>query len=600
MTDARAKAMVGKRVSAEASGEDGVAMRNRLTRRSQTQEASSSEKLMAAHVTRFHVQQSEDNRAKGAPTPIHSASFEHFQRETSVAPGCSELERHSSFSQKDFFTPRVASILLPSCKPATSSDFCNQGNNLYPIHHDKFAASVSPFQSKPSRECEDATPLHFPPDKEAFNIQQDPFASELINLHSDTVPGCDERIMQNTRIPEAAPHFLPDDPFTGNEQGLQILPSSQVPILPESLHMESLPVLPLSSPSLSADPTCPHSPLSSSLAMSPAPSATGIQSLSQFRPAITLSFYSRSQKPKAKTLPIILPTKSAQSTLSSENSTAVKPIPHDPLHELLNLSDDTSQCSEPLVASWNDNCGSDLERWTEPESLADCWTNFLGMENDELLRQPATSWAKAAPAGNCLIEGSQQQQGPVGGFQIGNAAAATLDNRELNKPRLRWTPELHDRFIEAVSELGGAEKATPKGVLKIMNVDGLTIYHVKSHLQKYRTAKYLPGGEDSTEGKTDKKRKATTLSDQDMKTSLQMMEALQMQMEMQKKLHEQLEAQRQLQLRIEAQGESLQRLLKEQHTNVGVPEQKVSVEKPEAVQRECFHILAESNSDKKM
>lgn len=27
------------------------------------------------------------------------------------------------------------------------------------------------------------------------------------------------------------------------------------------------------------------------------------------------------------------------------------------------------------------------------------------------------------------------------------------------KPRLKWTPELHERFIEAVNQLGGADSA---------------------------------------------------------------------------------------------------------------------------------------------
>lgn len=56
-------------------------------------------------------------------------------------------------------------------------------------------------------------------------------------------------------------------------------------------------------------------------------------------------------------------------------------------------------------------------------------------------------------------------------------------------PRLRWTPDLHHCFVQAIQRLGGQDKATPKLVLQMMDVRGLTISHVKSHLQMYRSMK---------------------------------------------------------------------------------------------------------------
>ncbi|KAK9143539.1 hypothetical protein Syun_012939 [Stephania yunnanensis] len=53
------------------------------------------------------------------------------------------------------------------------------------------------------------------------------------------------------------------------------------------------------------------------------------------------------------------------------------------------------------------------------------------------------------------------------------------------KPRVVWTPLLHDQFLEAIDTLG-IEKAVPKKILELMSVPGLTRENVASHLQKYR------------------------------------------------------------------------------------------------------------------
>ncbi|WCJ28636.1 Myb family transcription factor IPN2 [Euphorbia peplus] len=127
------------------------------------------------------------------------------------------------------------------------------------------------------------------------------------------------------------------------------------------------------------------------------------------------------------------------------------------------------------------------------------------------------------------------------------------------KPRLRWTVELHERFVDAVTQLGGPDKATPKTIMRVMGVKGLTLYHLKSHLQKFRLGKQ-PHKEfndhSMKDGPTLDLQRSAASSSAMMGRSMN-----EMQMEVQRRLHEQLEVQRHLQLRIEAHGKYMQSML---------------------------------------
>ncbi|KAG0450713.1 hypothetical protein HPP92_026811 [Vanilla planifolia] len=162
-------------------------------------------------------------------------------------------------------------------------------------------------------------------------------------------------------------------------------------------------------------------------------------------------------------------------------------------------------------------------------------------------------------------------------LQTGNGPGDSLVLSTDAKPRLKWTPELHERFVEAVNQLGGADKATPKTVMRLMGVQGLTLYHLKSHLQKYRLSKNLQaqttggnaknvigisvGPDRSSEGCVPllaNNINATPYINKMMPIN----EALQAQMEVQRRLHEQLEVQRHIQMQIEAQGSICSQFLK--------------------------------------
>ncbi|GFS36101.1 response regulator 10 [Actinidia rufa] len=62
-------------------------------------------------------------------------------------------------------------------------------------------------------------------------------------------------------------------------------------------------------------------------------------------------------------------------------------------------------------------------------------------------------------------------------------------DEELSAPkkhRLVWSKELHNKFVDALEQLGGGSKAVPKKILEVMNVPGLSRENVASHLQKFR------------------------------------------------------------------------------------------------------------------
>ncbi|XVE72277.1 hypothetical protein DITRI_Ditri11bG0026500 [Diplodiscus trichospermus] len=72
------------------------------------------------------------------------------------------------------------------------------------------------------------------------------------------------------------------------------------------------------------------------------------------------------------------------------------------------------------------------------------------------------------------------------GIQTLNYKPKPLTRPIWKNNRRCWSSELHARFVEVLNLLGGIEVATPKQIRDLMQVEGLTIDQVKSHLQKYR------------------------------------------------------------------------------------------------------------------
>ncbi|KAL3521788.1 hypothetical protein ACH5RR_014622 [Cinchona calisaya] len=182
------------------------------------------------------------------------------------------------------------------------------------------------------------------------------------------------------------------------------------------------------------------------------------------------------------------------------------------------------------------------------------------------------------PRESIIIQQEQQQQQPhiinnrtgtgsgVGGAdgeftEFGDPCSLVLTSDP--KPRLRWTADLHERFVDAVAQLGGPTKATPKAIMRTMGVKGLTLFHLKSHLQKYRLGKQ--SGKDLVEASKDglsasyllesphANKSPQSLPISDINEGYEVKEALRVQMEVQSKLHLQVEAEKHLLIRQDAE-----------------------------------------------
>ncbi|XP_050903239.1 protein PHOSPHATE STARVATION RESPONSE 2 [Lathyrus oleraceus] len=112
-----------------------------------------------------------------------------------------------------------------------------------------------------------------------------------------------------------------------------------------------------------------------------------------------------------------------------------------------------------------------------------------GSETQISLKQPSSQTMSSSSSS--LISGVVDNNNSSNPSEMSIKAPMVRPYSRSKMPRLRWTRCLHRCFLHAVQKLEREERGTtPKLILQLMNVKGLTISHVKSHLQMYRSMKH--------------------------------------------------------------------------------------------------------------
>ncbi|WVZ79401.1 hypothetical protein U9M48_026981 [Paspalum notatum var. saurae] len=114
------------------------------------------------------------------------------------------------------------------------------------------------------------------------------------------------------------------------------------------------------------------------------------------------------------------------------------------------------------------------------EQLRGIWTHVMKSNKTEQKLQHGDEDKCEKDGANHTRKYSKKNKKDVSGVD------ADMENKSTQKrQRIQWSAPLHQKFVEAFN-LIGMDRAVPKKILELMNVEGLSRENVASHLQKYR------------------------------------------------------------------------------------------------------------------